>query len=294
MDTPLPDLDATIEQYVNSSRLAENYDEYFADSALFAFDCLYLGAVLDFPHVPERRFSLLDLGCGTGRHLALAARNGCRATGVDLNPHMLAKARASLTRQGIPFDDDSPDHPPGTVRLLEGDIRRPPLEPEERFDAVIVMFSTFGLICKAMNRLAFLKMLRARLRPGGRLVLHVHNERHYQHHTSILSKRYLKEKRLQLLGKLDAGDHMQYNYRGVLDLRLHFFTSEEVRDLVASAGFRLLDFLYLNDERNGSYDKPDKERRANGFLVTAERGFGEKKRVRDKAAGDDRNCQSLP
>lgn len=38
--------------------------------------------------------SILDVGCGTGRHSIELARRGFRVTGIDLSPGMLAQARA--------------------------------------------------------------------------------------------------------------------------------------------------------------------------------------------------------
>lgn len=265
-----PRLDPTVRAYVNSSRLAENYDEYFSGTPLFEFDCEYLESALGLPRPPEEGFTILDLGCGTGRHLELAAMNGCRAVGVDLNPHMLAKAKQRLTRAGVAFSEWPAPGGPEPARLVAADINAPPLAPGERFDAAIMMFSTFGLVIGEDERRRFLSRLARRLKPRGKLVIHVHNELRARKLTPALSRENLDEIRLRAVGKLDPGDHLQKNYRGVLDLRLHYFTPEELRELVADSGFRILDFLYLNQRRDGSYSGPDRETMANGFLVTAE------------------------
>jgi SAM-dependent methyltransferase len=60
---------------------------------------------------------LLDAGCGTGEFLALALQRGATATGIDLNPDMLAIARRRAPeaelREGdittLPYDDDAFD-----------------------------------------------------------------------------------------------------------------------------------------------------------------------------------------
>lgn len=264
--------DPSLAEYVNSSRLAANYDECFSAIPLFKFDCLYLAAVLGFPRRPESNFSLLDLGCGTGRHLALAARNGCHAVGIDLNPHMLAKAEMNLVREGIPFSSGARPGKGGTARIIRGDVMAPPLDPNECFDAIIMMFSTFGLVFGKGRREKFLRETAGRLKPGGKMVFHVHNELRMKSQTPAFSRERLEELRLRAAGKLEAGDHMQHNYRGVLDLRLHFFTPRELRGLFASSGLRILDFLYLNERRDGASEAPDRERTANGFLVTADAG----------------------
>jgi SAM-dependent methyltransferase len=68
--------------------------------------------------------SVLDLGCGTGRHLELFARHGCAGCGVERSGSMLAQARVRLER--LP------------VRLVHGDARRVRLA--ERFDLVVSLF----------------------------------------------------------------------------------------------------------------------------------------------------------
>lgn len=44
---------------------------------------------------------LLDSGCGTGEHTLLAAGRGADATGVDLSPSAIGKARAKAAERGL-------------------------------------------------------------------------------------------------------------------------------------------------------------------------------------------------
>jgi cyclopropane fatty-acyl-phospholipid synthase-like methyltransferase len=45
---------------------------------------------------------LLDAGCGTGEHALLAAARGAEATGVDISPHAIARARDKAAGRGLP------------------------------------------------------------------------------------------------------------------------------------------------------------------------------------------------
>jgi len=45
---------------------------------------------------------LLDAGCGTGEHALLAAAHGADATGVDLSPQAIARARAKAEERDLP------------------------------------------------------------------------------------------------------------------------------------------------------------------------------------------------
>ncbi len=95
---------------------------------------------------------VLDLGCGSGRHLAaLRARNPL-AFGLDLSRDLLALA-------------------PGDLRpwLLRGDMRRLPLKAGS-LAGICMWFTPFGYFPDPENR-DLLRRLRDLLRPGGVLLL---------------------------------------------------------------------------------------------------------------------------
>lgn len=71
---------------------------------------------------------VLELGCGVGvAALALAARTGCRVTGLELQPGYAALARRNATENDLP------------VSVIEGDLRRMPGDLRARsFDAVMM------------------------------------------------------------------------------------------------------------------------------------------------------------
>jgi ubiquinone/menaquinone biosynthesis C-methylase UbiE len=67
---------------------------------------------------PVRGERVLDIGCGTGRHLSMFLELGLDVTGVDASPHMLAIAREKLGHRAdlyqglaedLPFEDNSFD-----------------------------------------------------------------------------------------------------------------------------------------------------------------------------------------
>ena len=71
------------------------------------------------PAVPGQ--SVLDVGCGTGSHLAEYVDRGAEGTGLDRSPAMLAAARERLT---------------GRASLVLGDATYLPFHPD-RFDVVV-------------------------------------------------------------------------------------------------------------------------------------------------------------
>jgi phosphatidylethanolamine/phosphatidyl-N-methylethanolamine N-methyltransferase len=96
---------------------------------------------------------ILIVGVGTGADLPLLPA-GVDATGVDLSPEMLAKARLKL------------DRCPATVKLIQGDAQTL-LVDEAAFDAVIL-----NLILSVIpdGNACLQSALRA-LKPGGRVVI---------------------------------------------------------------------------------------------------------------------------
>ncbi|WP_206931189.1 class I SAM-dependent DNA methyltransferase [Roseococcus thiosulfatophilus] len=114
------------------------YDDHAAAFARLRSQALFERGWLDafMDAMPPSGREVLDLGCGTGLPLAahLAAR-GCRITGLDGAPAMIAAARRNL-----------PDH-----RWLLADMREPPaLGP---FHGLLAWHSFFHLAHDAQRRM---------------------------------------------------------------------------------------------------------------------------------------------
>ncbi|MDR1685066.1 MAG: class I SAM-dependent methyltransferase [Desulfovibrio sp.] len=103
--------------------------------------------------------TILDLGCGTGRHAGEMARRGVQATGVDVSETMLTLGRESINTPA-PVDFSAP--PP---ELRQGDARAARLG--KTFDAVVSLFHVMSYQNTEDDALAVLKTARAHLKPGG-------------------------------------------------------------------------------------------------------------------------------
>jgi len=249
MATPVPDpLHPTVRAYVRNPEIARTYDTYFADNRLFQYDCTFLDEHL---RPPGR---ILDAGCGTGRHLVYLRRQGFAPVGLDLNPHMLAEARANLAASAC------------EARLVCADFHHLPFAPTPRFDGILLMFSTLGLVQASERRREILTNLCHLLAPGGVLIAHVHNHL-YRAVASPLES--LRRSLQQWAGLSEEGDTVMRNYRGIQDLFLHAFTEPEIRHLMAASGLRVRELRHLNAKRDGPYLGPDACHNANGFLVAA-------------------------
>jgi arsenite methyltransferase len=106
----------------------------------------------------ETGVTVLDLGCGAGTDLLIAAQMvgpGGRAIGVDMTSAMLARARASADEMGL-----------RNVEFHEGLIEALPIE-DESVDIVV----SNGVIDLVPDKDAALAEIDRVLRPGGRLQL---------------------------------------------------------------------------------------------------------------------------
>ena len=93
---------------------------------------------------------LLDVACGTGVVPITAARLGAKATGLDLTPELLQRARENARISGV------------SVEFHEGDAENLPFA-DNSFDVVT---SQFGHIFAPRPEIAIAEMLRV-LKPGG-------------------------------------------------------------------------------------------------------------------------------
>jgi SAM-dependent methyltransferase len=110
--------------------------------------------------------TVLDLGCGAGTDLLIAAQMAGpagRAIGVDMTPSMLDRARASAADMGL-----------DNVQLHDGLIEAVPVD-----DGSIDVVISNGVIDLVPDKAAVFAEIDRVLRPGGRLQLAdviIHNE----------------------------------------------------------------------------------------------------------------------
>lgn len=111
----------------------------------------------------ENASTVLDVGCGHGRHLLPLAQAGRNVTGLDLSRPLLRRAWGQAQRARVRE----------RITLWQGDMRRLSAV-RQSFDFVFAWESTFGFFEDRVN-FELLQSLRQVVRPGGRLVLDVLN-----------------------------------------------------------------------------------------------------------------------
>lgn len=100
--------------------------------------------------------SVLDLGCGTGRHDFELAKFGYKITGVDISEEMLVAARSRLPVINAHSS---------TLNFLPGDIRDVRLN--QTFDVVVSLFHVMSYQISNEDLQAVFSTARLHLNPGG-------------------------------------------------------------------------------------------------------------------------------
>ena len=110
--------------------------------------------------------SVLDVGCGTGRHSVELARRGYQVTGIDFSAGMLAVARQKAEQVGVHVD------------WIEADVTT--FRFDKLFDAAICMTeAAFALLTPrqdpSQHDMAILRNVNAALKLGGQFMLNATN-----------------------------------------------------------------------------------------------------------------------
>ena len=105
---------------------------------------------------------VLDAGCAGGTQAIELARKGAAVTGVDFAPSLIAAARELSRKADV------------EAHFRVGDLMK--LDEHARFDAVVLLSTTFGLLSDGSR---FLRLVQKALKPGGRLLIEEVNPARY-------------------------------------------------------------------------------------------------------------------
>jgi len=113
--------------------------------------------------------SVLDLGCGDGRHLLELARRGYqKITGVDSTKYYLDIAKERTAAEGLP------------IEFIQDDMRSP--RNEGAYEAVLSLFSSLGYFEKHEENLRVLRNAHRALKRGGKLLVDVRGKENFAYH----------------------------------------------------------------------------------------------------------------
>ena len=177
--------------------------------------------------------SILDIGCGTGRHALELARRGYRVTGIDISSAMLQEAKVKAEKESLT-----------NVDFIEADARTFSLGRE--FDlALSLCEGSFGLLSATDNPFSadqqILHRINQHLKRGGKLLMTVLNALRIIRQSSDEDVRDGRFDNLSLteiyeLQKLDP----EIGVKTLL--REKYFTAAELNLMLQITGFRTLNF----------------------------------------------------
>ncbi|MFC2051969.1 ubiquinone/menaquinone biosynthesis methyltransferase [Chloroflexota bacterium] len=179
---------------------------------------------------PEK---ILDLCCGTGDlaiNMARLVKHDAAITGLDYSQPMLEiAARKAHLPAGM-----------GNVSFTHGDVARLPF-PDGYFDCIGISFAFRNLTYKNPLASCYLAEILRVLRPGGRFVI-VETSQPNQEIIRRLFHLYLRWFVFRV-GHLLSGNSGAYHY--LAESAARFYTAEELRELLISAGFSQVSFRPL-------------------------------------------------
>lgn len=227
--------------YAHSTSVADNYDDYHAFNTLFEFEEQVLRE--EFGE-PQSDGVIADLGCGTGRALVPLAREGWNGLAVDLSEPMLAVVREKADLENL------------SIKCLQANLVEldDSILPSESVTHAMCLFSTLGMIRGRTNRITALKNVCRILRPGGKLVLHVHNFWFNLYDPGgpgwvlqSIAKSWSPSPSSDDT-KFELGDKT-FPYRGLPNFFLHVFRERELRGDLQEAGFTISRWIPLDVKR---------------------------------------------
>jgi SAM-dependent methyltransferase len=201
--------------------------------------------------LPPPRFKrILDVCCGTGRHAVPLAQRGYEVLGIDCNNTALERARAAAVAVVAAAGNRPAEFRPLDMQCIE--------QIDRRFDAVILLWQSFGQFDERTNR-DVLRQVAQALEPEGRFVIDLYHReffvsrlatrRHERGGRTIVEHKRMDGERLTV--QLDYGDGTQ----DILQWQL--FTPEEMSALMRSLGMKqILACSEFNEQEPPTNDRP--------------------------------------
>lgn len=190
--------------------------------------------------------SVLDVGCGTGRHVISFAERGIEAHGLDISPEYIERAEDRATSAGV---SDLTSFFARDMRELEA--------LSQTYDLLTCVYTSFGYFDEETNA-ALLEAFADRLNPRGILLVEVPNKEGFltawsggsvskPHEDAVHAERHEYDPLpSRTTVTIFAIENETYLGEGEFEARL--YTPIELRKLFDSAGFN---DIHLSDGFNG-------------------------------------------
>lgn len=200
---------------------------------------------------------LLDLCCGSGRHLGQLAPLAGWSCGVDLSRPLLARARSTL---GNPAEAG-----PGGYALVEADMRHLPLA-DKSFDLAVNLFTSFGYFEDDSENAGVIAEVARVLTPGAYFVIDHINRSHLEETLVAESERKLDSgARVVETRRFDAETSRilkdvewisASGARRAWNESVRVYTPDQMRAMLEGAGFETVRFSGTFENTEFTDDSP--------------------------------------
>lgn len=271
--------------YVNDHDIASDYNRFNANHPLLDLDRSLIrnhlvdAGLLQSAGVPQEASSPLaiDFGCGTGRNLIPLAQAGWNVIGFDLSQQMLIEFRNHAQSVSLEATEHGVADQPASATVSHrcGQIHANMVEADcitdQSADAVLCMYSSFGMIQGRENRLRFLAHVHRILKPHGLFFVHVHNRGSWLRDPGGIQRTIKDWIRSRFDKNWELGDRI-YPYRGLPSMFLHVYSEKELVADIQSTGLKLLKLYRLDRESKAVAEfKWFPHLRSGGFLAVCTR-----------------------
>jgi len=188
--------------------------------------------------------TVLDIGCGTGRHALELARRGYRVTGIDLSEAMIAQGTTQAEQEGL------------AIHLEQGDARQ--LRFKKEFEAAIMLCEGgFSLVETDVMDRAILQGAFSAIKPGGVFIMTSPNAEFMLARLSE-NEGFDPSTRRETF-ELEAID--EHGAKQLLNCTQRYYSVDELSELLASVGFAGMESFRVSQgyERGVSPTKDDFE-----------------------------------
>jgi ubiquinone/menaquinone biosynthesis C-methylase UbiE len=185
----------------------------------------------------RKDFSILDLGCGTGRTtFGLYKMGYTNISGVDITPEMIETARVINNSLSL------------SISFAEGDATALQFG-NEAFDAVIFSFNGIMSIPGATNRLKAFSEIHRVLKRNGTFIFTTHDRDADVKFFDFWKEEKQKwEEGRQNPALIDFGDVITTSRNETSPCFVHIADQPEVREILDQVGFALQETFYRNEK----------------------------------------------
>jgi ubiquinone/menaquinone biosynthesis C-methylase UbiE len=211
---------------------------------------------------------ILDLCCGTGRHLIVLSQHGWSMIGLDLSKNLLKIAKQRMGQKAVDFP------------LIRADMRHLPFR-NKIFKAIVNMFTSFGYLPSEIEDLKCLYEVQRVLVENGHFLIDVVNKEYVE---KIYKERdwaeyepfYLLENRILDLHESMLQSEWTIIRKNTNEVRhiqhnLRIYSSAKLEQMLKKAGLRIKQVY-------GGYDKKKFSQNASRMILLAQKQENKAKR----------------